>query len=1094
MSEQPTPDTQRPPGDTRLPTPPSATTVARQTTAHEGARSTDEVRRDRLGRFEVHGEIGHGGMGTVLRGRDPALGRELALKVLPADLHDSTDARSRFHEEAQIAGQLQHPGIVPVYELGADSDGRPFFAMKLVDGQTLATLLSERHSSADSLPRFLTIFEQVCQTVAYAHSRGVIHRDLKPANIMVGAFGEVQVMDWGLAKVLDERRGSSPPSEPDRDQPDGSSAQTRAGTRLGTPAYMAPEQARGEVDRLDRRTDVFGLGGILCEVLTRQPPFLGADASELVRRSAAGDLHDTFARLDACGADPELVRLAWACLTPEPDARPPDGSAVATQVTAYRAGVEERLRRAELKRAAAEARAVEERRRRRAQLALAGTVLLLLTVGAGGGWYLRQQHLEHQAEQARQETERVRREAEQARAIESGLFDLGQERQKPRPDWSKVRQLLERVEGRLEQGGSEELQQRVQRVRNDLARVRKDQEMVRRLDEARLRYAAAGDVGFDAEGSGKLFASALAWYGLDVGQGRPEEIASQIEASTLREELVIALDRWANLSAPAQAKRLLAIADCADSNAWRRQLRGALRRQDSAGVQRLADEANVGQLPPASIVFLAAALRQVGAAQQSIGLLREGRQRYPQDLWLNFDLAQALHNAFPPQGAEAVRYYTAAQVLRPDSVGILNNLAIALKDQRQLAEAVHACREAIRLKPDFAVTHNTLGAALHAQGKLAEAVVEYREAIRLQADYHPAHSNLGLALAEQGKLADAIAACREAIQLKPGFAHAHNNLGIALKKQRKLPQAIAAYREAIRLRGDFPEAHCNLGIALADQGKLPQAEAAFHAAIRLRPAYPNAHHSLGLALQHQGKLPQAVAAYREAIRLGPDHAEAHCNLGSALREQGEFAASLAALRRGHALGVKTPGWAYPSAQWVREAERLVKLDRRLPAILAGTAKPVGAAEQIEFAGVCISKRRYAAAVRLFADAFEADARLPANLVKGYRYNAACCAVLTAAGKDVEAKPLDEAGRARLRSQALGWLRADLDTLGKRLAGGKPAYRAFVAGRLRDWLADADLAAMRDADALARLPEAERGDWRKLWDDVNALRQRAAGGK
>src|SRR5262249_47212491 len=153
MSEQPEPPTGQVPGDTPRPAPLSVSTVVKTTHPLPGVQETTAFQadpdaavplRDRLGRFEVHGAIGHGGMGAVLRGRDPALGRELALKVLLAGLHDNADALARFHEEAQIGGQLQHPGFVPVYELGADTDGRPFFAMKLVDGQTLAALLRER--------------------------------------------------------------------------------------------------------------------------------------------------------------------------------------------------------------------------------------------------------------------------------------------------------------------------------------------------------------------------------------------------------------------------------------------------------------------------------------------------------------------------------------------------------------------------------------------------------------------------------------------------------------------------------------------------------------------------------------------------------------------------------------------------------------------------------------------------------------------------------------------------------------------------------------------------------------------------------------
>ena len=153
-------------------------------------------------RYQFLGEIARGGMGAIIKGRDTDLGRDLAVKVLLDSHKDKPDVVQRFVEEAQIGGQLQHPGIAPVYELGQFADQRPFFTMKLVKGKTLAVLLSERKSVDEDQVKLLGIFEQVCQTMAYAHSRKVIHRDLKPANIMVGAFGEVQVMDWGLAKVL----------------------------------------------------------------------------------------------------------------------------------------------------------------------------------------------------------------------------------------------------------------------------------------------------------------------------------------------------------------------------------------------------------------------------------------------------------------------------------------------------------------------------------------------------------------------------------------------------------------------------------------------------------------------------------------------------------------------------------------------------------------------------------------------------------------------------------------------------------------------------------------------------------------------------
>jgi serine/threonine protein kinase len=166
---------------------------------------------DRVGRYRIEGEIARGGMGVVLR--DDDFGRLLAVKVLRADLRNDPALERRFLEEARLTGQLQHPGVPPVHELGTLADGRPFFSMRLVKGRTLAELLQSRAAHAEDLPHLLNLFASVCQAVGYAHSRGVIHRDLKPANVMVGAFGEVQVMDWGLAKRKEEggRRSQKAP-------------------------------------------------------------------------------------------------------------------------------------------------------------------------------------------------------------------------------------------------------------------------------------------------------------------------------------------------------------------------------------------------------------------------------------------------------------------------------------------------------------------------------------------------------------------------------------------------------------------------------------------------------------------------------------------------------------------------------------------------------------------------------------------------------------------------------------------------------------------------------------------------------------------
>jgi serine/threonine-protein kinase len=271
------------------------------------------------------GRIDAGGMGVVWRVRDLQFGRDLAVKVLSSWACTAPGLAERFIGEAQVCGQLAHPFIVPVHGMGRLPDGRPYYSMKLVEGRTLAAMLEGGPAPAGRRMEFVQVFDQVCQAVAFAHNRGVIHRDLKPENVMVGAHGEVQLMDWGLAKVLSEPGPATQTTEGAGlvETGEAEGPRTRAGSVLGTVAYMAPEQARGLVEEVDRRSDVFGLGGILCTILTGAPPHTGSQAEAVLRRAAEADLGEALGRLHGCGADPELVATLddWAGITADPARR-----------------------------------------------------------------------------------------------------------------------------------------------------------------------------------------------------------------------------------------------------------------------------------------------------------------------------------------------------------------------------------------------------------------------------------------------------------------------------------------------------------------------------------------------------------------------------------------------------------------------------------------------------------------------------------------------------------------------------------------------------------------------------------------------------
>lgn len=283
-------------------------------------------------RYEILGELGRGGMGIVYRARDLSLRRDVALKILLPELLYRPKVIHQFLAEAQIMGSLEHPGIAHVYECGYTEDGRPFHTMKLVEGKTLYAILKDRPRDHLSMSRLLKIFSQVCQAMAYAHSQRVVHLDLKPGNIMVGSFGEVRLMDWGLARRLRKLEDFSM-------EDSGSFSLAEFASPVlsdrvnGTPVYMSPEQARAEP--VDPRTDVFVLGGLLTEILTGQPTYAGDDRKDILRRARTAQLDPTFERLDQCNADIPLVRLAKNCLEPNPDNRPDDASVVAAEMASY---------------------------------------------------------------------------------------------------------------------------------------------------------------------------------------------------------------------------------------------------------------------------------------------------------------------------------------------------------------------------------------------------------------------------------------------------------------------------------------------------------------------------------------------------------------------------------------------------------------------------------------------------------------------------------------------------------------------------------------------------------------------------------------
>ncbi len=989
------------------------------------------------GRYHLVGEIARGGMGAVLKGRDVDLGRDLAIKVILEEHREIPEMVRRFVEEAQIGGQLQHPGIIPVHELGRFPDGRLYIAMKLIRGRTLAALLEDRKGPSDDRPRFLAIFEQVCQTMAYAHSRGVVHRDLKPSNVMVGAFGEVQVMDWGLAKVLDQggvaderraRKGRDEASAIRTVRTGSEAGESLAGSVLGTPGYMSPEQARGAIDTVDERTDVFGLGSILCEIVSGAPAYAGRTGAELYRMAERADLRDTFDRLDACGADAELIALAKSCLAPVPKDRPRDAGVVLAGLTAHVTGAERRLREAGLAKARAETLAAGERKRRILAVALAASMLATGLLGAGGWAWMSNQRL-RRVEVASKEVSRALDYAERKR--EQARSDAGGDRTL----WVQAIEAARRAESLLSQGEevSPELRNRVLSVLGIIALDRqlvesaeKDRRMVGRLAEIHNDLGVHGDrERIDAE-----YAAAFRDYGVDVDAADPAKAGARLAASPVAAELASALDQWVflrRMSAhpdTAGAQRLVAVAKAADPEPWRNRLRDTLGRMtgDRAGVlddlERLAATADVDRLPEASVTRLASALSSLGRGGIAIALLRRAQRLHPEDFWVNADLGRELLRSHRPD--EAVRFFAVAVGIRPRSDLALGSLAGALQQSGQLGEAAETFRRMIALRPHDAQTRVRLGAVLLHMGAVWDADVEFAEARRLRPADWKVRSSIGTARADAGDWNAAIEDCREAVQLEPSLPFTHNALGFAL-----------------------------LGAGRADQ---------------------------------------AVDAFRAAVRLDAKFSPAYVGLGRALLARGDFAEARDAVSRGSVMSL--PDRNLDAASIAAKAERMIALDARLPALLRGQGQPADAAEGSEFAQLCFSKRFYAASVRLWSESFAARPELAGEPGSQNRYQAARAAALVSCGRGQGDPPSETAARTHWREQALNWMRAELAAAAAVPVAGTSRQRGEISKQLGRWQVDPALAGLRDETSLSALPEAERGTLRKFWSDVEALKQKA----
>jgi serine/threonine-protein kinase len=969
--------------------------------------------------YEVEAVLGRGGMGVVYRALHLRLNRTVALKMLLAGDRAGPSARARFQREAEAVANLRHANIVQVYDVG-EQDGRPYFTMEIVQGGSLAEKLAGVPRPA---PEAATLVATLAEAVSAAHQGGIVHRDLKPANVLLTPDGTPKISDFGLARRVE-----------------GGERLTQSGAILGTPSYMAPEQARGRTQALGPPVDIYALGAILYELLTGRPPIQGETAAETVLQVLSQEPVPP-ARLNP-RVPRDLETICLKCLHKEPQRRYASAAALAEDLRCFLRGEVIAARpEGQLERLA---RAV--RRRPTLTVGLTAGVLLATALIWGGLWLRGERAANERAKEEMQRLDEARRDQEAA---------------------------LERLD-----------------------RARRERQLAERLDAIHLNRAAVIggrlDARLNAERADREYEATFREAGFGrVGDG-PAAVVARVEDSTIRDELLAALDDWAVCARradadPGRQRWLLDVLRRSDPNPGtiRQRLRDPALWKDRAALTKLA-EMVLAEKPSAQLpVVLAERLLFAGA--DAVPFLQRVQREYPGDFWANYALGMALLTKNP---GESIRYLQAALAIRPRTAALYDSLGVALLGIGRFDEAIEHYQEALRLEPEYALSHNNLGFVLQARGRLDEAIAHYRHALRTDPLVAEVQCNLGGALVARGRHDEALEPLGQAVRIAPRMPQAHAHLCTALKARGGPRAVIAHYRQVLRTDPDFALAHAYLGGALAEEGQADEAQDHLREALRIDPKLTTAHYQLGLAMSSRGQYDEAIDHIQQVIALNPKLPQAHGALGQTLIGLGRFGDARDATRRG--LDLLSPNDPQ-RLTFVRELKRcddLLALEARLPAVLRGEDRPAGAAEQLRFADVCRAKKRYADAARLFETAFADKPQLPDNLRASYRYNAARAAALAGCGQGEDGDKLSTEERARLRRQARASLQAALAVWAGKLDDGTSAGRAQVKTKLTRWQAEPDLAGLRDPGALDKLSAEERDEWLALWKEVGAVLKRA----
>ncbi|MGE0431343.1 MAG: tetratricopeptide repeat protein, partial [Planctomycetota bacterium] len=841
---------------------------ARQTAASTAA----SLRQYRLG-----DELGRGGMGEVRAAIDNELRRQVAIKLLrsPGSANDAT----QFVEEAQITGQLEHPNIVPVHQLGVDASGRPWLAMKKIDGVDLRERI--RHSprgllDAAQLNDILEVFGKICDAIAFAHHRGVIHRDLKPANVMIGEWGEVLVVDWGLARPL----ASSTPSTVRTDRRDGASDITLDGDVFGTPAYMPPEQASGRIDEVDERADIFALGAILYEMLTLHVPYEGRNARETLAKATRRDLVPPRQRAPQRAIPREIHAIVMKAMA----ARPADRYATVGDLRADLAAWTTHTRGSAWR--DGPIASARKWAKRHPQLTLAGTLMVVATLVVAtvvGQW----QASERARELAVAENDRLRLESERAE-----LRDLAQRDQ--------IDGLRERLGLKVRETSAEALRQFNAEWKKAKQAGRSEDALVRELgprkvdeilDAMNQLIDSAGDVG-------AVQLSAPDYY----QRGLLRSVGKGDHAGALED-----YNRTLELDAdfhPAYAGRAFVYLQLGDT-------RRALDDLDRA-VQLLPDAENL-----ANRGSLRLHRDDIDGAQADFDRALELDARCLPAL-----LGRANIHRIRKQWTAAVEVCTTALTLYPQSAVAWFGRGFAYEKLRDDAQAIADYDATLRLDPAHHGARLNRGEARSRTGDLIGALADLTYLLEQDPDNAEALTNRGNV---RGRLGDEVGALQDverAIQVNPQLPEAFNNRGSARHQRGDLEGALADFNAAIALDDSYAMAIRNRGVVLDDMNDLDGAIRDYTRAIELDPLYAQAYFTRAISRRKKGDEAGALDDYTKALELAPGYSSALCNRGSIYLSRGRYDLALADFDA--AIRSNSTYWQ----AWTNRAAALAQLGRK----------------------------------------------------------------------------------------------------------------------------------------------------------------------